>query len=405
MGPGGSPLGYLGYGPIVYARPSSANLTQIKALDADQSFDVRLAHATSGGLADVMRSFWLFGALGGLGSRSRRGWGSVTIESDLLCPGLPDLSKCATPEQYRERLLEGLEQLAPLASRKSAADVWWTAISRETRIVLSPTSFKSWREAMEDMGQKFITFRGRDKRGNASNPPGSDYDATKNLLQGTAPLPTSLPERSAFGLPYAQQYTTLGRMRATFTPEWREGNKTIEGRRASPIICKIVPLTGGKFAWQVAFMPARFLPANGVVRAERTDIKPAYALAKSPFPSPGAFGVFRPSTTPQDTLLKDFLDWLEGRYRPSATAPPAATVKPTSSPPPNPTTRPINKGQTRSGTLKRKDETWIAVFDERESVISNLDRVPDGTADGSKAEFYILAASKKGIRARFENLC
>lgn len=72
---------------------------------------------------------------------------------------------------------------------------------------------------------------------------------------------------------------------------------------------------------------------------------------------------------------------------------------------PNPTTKPINKGQTLSGTLKRKDETWIAVFDEREAVISNPDKVPDGTADGSKAEFYILAASKKGIRARFEKLC
>ena len=320
MESGGGSLGYLGYGPI------RANLTQIKALDADQSFAVRLAHATSGGLAGVMRSLWLFGALGGLGSRSRRGWGSVSVESDLHCPGLPNLSNCATAKQYRERLAEGLEQLTPLASRKSAADLWWTAISRDTRIVLSPRTFNSWREAMEDIGRRFIAFRGRDKRGTASNPPGSDYQATKNLLLDTAPVPTLLPERSAFGLPYAQQYTRSGRKRATFTPEWREGKKTIEGRRASPIICKIVPLMGGTFVWQVAFLPARFLPANGVVRAERTDIKPAYALANSPFPSPGAFGVPRSSAIPHDTLLKDFLDWLEGRYRGLATAPPAPTV-------------------------------------------------------------------------------
>ncbi|MCI0427399.1 MAG: type III-B CRISPR module RAMP protein Cmr6 [Nitrospiraceae bacterium] len=404
MGPGGSPLGYLGYGLIAYAKGSRANLTQIKALDAGQSFDVRLAHTTSRGLADVVRSFWLFGALGGLGSRSRRGWGSVWIESDLHYPGLPNLSSSASAEQYRERLLDGLEQLAPLANRKSAADLWWTAISRDTQIVLSPTTFNSWREAMEDLGRKFIAFRSCDKRGTASNPPGSDYEATKNLLQGTAPVPTSLPERSAFGLPYAQQYRSLGGRRATFTPEWREGNKKIEGRRASPIICKIVPLAGGKFLWQVAFLPSRFLPANSVVRAEHTDTQPASALANSPFPSPGAFGVLRSSATPQDTLLKDFLDWLEGRYRGVATAPRAPTVKTTLSSPLKPTAKPINKGQTRKGTLKRQDDTWIAVFDEREALISNPDKVPSGTADGTTAEVYIEAASKKGIRARFEKL-
>lgn len=67
--------------------------------------------------------------------------------------------------------------------------------------------------------------------------------------------------------------------------------------------------------------------------------------------------------------------------------------------------KPIGKGQTPSGTLKRKDNTWIAVFDEREAIISNPDKVPAGTADGTTAEFYIQEASKKGIRARFEKLC
>jgi CRISPR-associated protein (TIGR03986 family) len=67
--------------------------------------------------------------------------------------------------------------------------------------------------------------------------------------------------------------------------------------------------------------------------------------------------------------------------------------------------RPVLKGQTRNGVLKRSGDQWFALFegDEREAVIDNPDEIPEEAQDGDKAEFYIIEQSKKtGIKARFD---
>lgn len=67
----------------------------------------------------------------------------------------------------------------------------------------------------------------------------------------------------------------------------------------------------------------------------------------------------------------------------------------------------IQKGQTLEGLLKQSDQKWVARFDgdDRDAVIENPRKIPDGTKAGAKAEFYILLQSKKrGIKARFQKL-
>jgi CRISPR-associated protein (TIGR03986 family) len=75
-------------------------------------------------------------------------------------------------------------------------------------------------------------------------------------------------------------------------------------------------------------------------------------------------------------------------------------------PPPVPQVRPVEKGQTREGTMKKfADGSWAALFegDSREAMIVNQSKIPSECAEGVKAEFYITEQSKKvGIKARFE---
>ena len=273
MGRGGSPLGYLGYGPIAYDKSSKANLTQFDALAPDQVVKFRLAHRSTASLTDGLKALWLLAALGGIGSRSRRGWGSLSLQSGLSFSNLPHLAACVDRDSYRKALHQGLEELAPLNARKVPSDLAWTALSTKARIVLSPNTFPSAAEAHEDLGRQFIAFRGYDRRGDTSGAPGPDYHNTKRLLQNLPPAPGTLPERAGFGLPYAQAYRSLKKQgakkppTATFTPFWPLNGKEIEGRRASPLLCKIVRLATGKFLWQVAFLPARFLPHGAKVRA------------------------------------------------------------------------------------------------------------------------------------------
>jgi CRISPR-associated protein (TIGR03986 family) len=74
-------------------------------------------------------------------------------------------------------------------------------------------------------------------------------------------------------------------------------------------------------------------------------------------------------------------------------------------PPTVPAPKPVQKGQTRLGTLKRSDGKWVAVFDgePREAQVINPDKIDKHCMDGAKAEFYISEQSKKaGIKCRFE---
>ena len=69
--------------------------------------------------------------------------------------------------------------------------------------------------------------------------------------------------------------------------------------------------------------------------------------------------------------------------------------------------KPVQKGQTRQGTLVREGNRWKARFegDDRLADIENPNKIPGNAKSGSVAEFYIVAQSKKkGIIARFQKL-
>jgi CRISPR-associated protein (TIGR03986 family) len=106
--------------------------------------------------------------------------------------------------------------------------------------------------------------------------------------------------------------------------------------------------------------------------------------------------------------------WPDNPARPGTapgrgTSPKAATAQPTTakvSQPPR-QAKAVQQGQVRTGTLHRKGDRWAARFkgDERDAVIVNDSAVEVDIAEGSSAEFYITAQSKRiGIKARFERL-
>lgn len=96
--------------------------------------------------------------------------------------------------------------------------------------------------------------------------------------------------------------------------------------------------------------------------------------------------------------------------RPRARTAPAHTATPTARPlskPPPARPKPIEKGQTPPGVLKRSGEDWIVRFegDERDARIDNPEKIPAGCDDGTQAEFYIMLQSKRaGIKCRFVRL-
>jgi CRISPR-associated protein (TIGR03986 family) len=96
---------------------------------------------------------------------------------------------------------------------------------------------------------------------------------------------------------------------------------------------------------------------------------------------------------------------LPGSHGPGPSASPHPSSP--SAGPPAGKAKPVQKGQTRTGTLRRSGEAWVAVFegDPREARIVNPSSLPHNAADGMKATFYIAEQSKRdGIKARFERV-
>ena len=279
-------LAYLGYGPIEYTSTK-------QALWFGQSLLFRLFHNSYHAMEEILKSLWLLCALGGIGSRNRRGWGSVMLKGAIVEKlgklGLPNLGKCQTIEDYVNSLNKGLLSLVTKQNRQSAKDLEWTSIGSDMDIIISSKPFAKGKDALLDIGRKFQGFRSWDRRGHFENKAGIDHDHTFDYFdtqlfgnekdKNKATLP--IPERSAFGMPYTQSFSSLKRKlnseklpAITFTPEWEEnGNKTT-GRRASPLFFKIVKIDtkSEQFFWQVVYLPYRFLPQGAEIKVERTDL-------------------------------------------------------------------------------------------------------------------------------------
>lgn len=79
----------------------------------------------------------------------------------------------------------------------------------------------------------------------------------------------------------------------------------------------------------------------------------------------------------------------------------------TTSDAPGPAPKPVQKGQTRVGSLKRSAGKWVAVFDgePREGQVINPNKIDASCPEGATAEFYITEQSKNaGIKCRFERM-
>ncbi len=335
-GPGGSPLSYLGYGPIQYERARRSSQAIRDAVDFGSVFELRLTHRNADALNQAVTALWLWGAVGGIGSRTRRGWGSVSICPSAACSWpqpLPQLSDATGPAEYMRLLLGALDQLAPQSVRGSASvedcSLRWTAIGADSLFVTSQESnlFADWRGALEDLGGRFQWFRhcyGQNSaRGGGSGAPGPDYWLTRQGLdKRTIPRP---PERTAFGLPHSQEYSSGERV-----DYWHEvdterpsvhRDEPQRGRRASPLFFKVLRFADTRFGWLVAFLPSQFIPFGAKVVAYQTkpNRRPDRLGIASP-PSPvgyrgGSRGLDKQSDStvrPDSTLVLDFLGFLRG---------------------------------------------------------------------------------------------
>ncbi len=151
-------------------------------------------HNDTDGERAVWASLWLMVQLGGIGSRTRRGFGAIDFDEGLperaheLLPGLPgDLgdSPAACAAAVHQGLSTASEAVAPFRTRASERRGELATLAH-SRVVVIDHEFASGTEALTALGDAIFAYR------HHRNP---DTDATINGASGT-PL-----ERPTWGLP------------------------------------------------------------------------------------------------------------------------------------------------------------------------------------------------------------
>lgn len=378
---------------------------QRPALKAGGTFAVEVNVRRGPGATDAWRelrqTLWLWQTFGGLGARSRRGWGAVEVTP---VPGWEAIEDAAEREEWerwftrpaeaaavRQRLASLCPQMntetprlgftaAELDPRQPAA----AASSHEAAfsnlsaccLVTGARSHPTWAEALAELGLTFLRIRSTANRGN--RPAGEfrvqDHDAVAALLQHHT-RPAHAPYRAAFGLPHNYYFQHLhGRRKAEF-----EGSRRGEARRASPLLVQVVRLAAPS---GVAHLPLALwlkapLTSDGSVSEKKTGT--------ANLPAPDWRAVVRYLTE----LLAATAAGAGGGNTPAGGgAEPARVAQqiPTAV-----QTKPLRQGETRVGTLRLNAVVWAVWFDDAglQGNITNRAQVPTGTADGTRAEFAV----------------
>ncbi len=249
---------YLGYGVIGWNRDSRQVETSRPCLKEGFSFTVTLAmprqKAESADTAGLKRALIALGLFGGLGSRSRKGFGSLALES-LVEKGKEIWTAPGNVEELRAKIQELFRDM-----RLGNALPEYTAFSGQSRVAVWPSSSGAL-ELLDEVGREMVRYRSygqrvRDKRiildGETPNQIfWDDHDLVRDVITGQEI--NSHPRRVVFGLPH--NYRMSGKT-VKVEPESRKLQ-----RRGSPLFIHIHRLTSGNAA-VFTFLPAKFLPGE-----------------------------------------------------------------------------------------------------------------------------------------------
>ncbi|MEH6626604.1 MAG: type III-B CRISPR module RAMP protein Cmr1 [Motiliproteus sp.] len=185
------------------------------------------------------------GLLGGIGSRARKGFGSLALQS---IEGL-DIAVPSSPAELRATI----SSLGPWVSKALPP---YTAFSAGSRIDVVSPSAKDALNTLDDIGQEQMLYRGFGRNGKVLDKVAernfkADHDNVQRAISDGRI--DAAPERAVFGLPHNYFFSSGGKM--DINPEGYE-------RRSSPLFMHLHEFKSGEHCVILSLLPAQFLPAG-----------------------------------------------------------------------------------------------------------------------------------------------
>jgi CRISPR-associated protein Cmr1 len=264
-----APARYLGYGLMTAFTSKDKETKKIKAqagqldrgcLDENQTFTLTLTFRDK--IDDsVLNALKAMGLLGGLGSRSRHGMGSIALEK--IVDDKKNEINWTAPADQKDYVKE-VEKL--LGSFAAVPEPDYSAFSKESRVDVLLSAYTPYK-VLDQFGMKMLDYRSWGKSGkvlgkNSEKRFDKDHSWCKNKKDLTSKkkwreiYPNFHPRRVMFGLPH-----DYGK-----TPDQKVNAATHE-RRASPLLFHVHRLSDNEYIGVSVLLKSRFLPDGEKINA------------------------------------------------------------------------------------------------------------------------------------------
>jgi CRISPR-associated protein Cmr1 len=225
-------------------------------LKSGGSFTLQLAlksKITENQKKQLTQAITCFGLLGCLGSRARKGFGSVSLAKLVVAGNEQPLPQSA--DDYQACLAQ---LLGPCLALKEEPP--FTAFSALSRVQIGGQG-KSAIGLLRDHGYEMGMYRGYGKNGKTFGKPAkqnfkSDHDWAYAVADGKSQA--DLPKRAVFGLPHPYFLSSINKSVAV---DVDKGN----GRRASPLFAHIHQLPSGDCLLTHLVLRSRFMPSSMMI--------------------------------------------------------------------------------------------------------------------------------------------
>ncbi|MGL6260385.1 type III-B CRISPR module RAMP protein Cmr1 [Vibrio sp. WXL210] len=249
----------LGIGLYNYSSKHQGGLVTEQSLAPESVFslDLVLKGASELQQSQLIDAVRLFGLLGGLGSRNRKGFGSIVIKS---------LSLNDQPLHLPAGQVEYINELKQIfqGRRRSASLAPFTALSALTESDVSVSNSRDWQACLQEIGDKQQVYRSFGRHNKVAGKQAlqlfhKDHDVIFDFIMSKKLA--SHPQRIVFGLPHNYYFSSIR--------DRRNNNKVqINGagndsRRASPLFIHVHKFTDGSYAAVQTLIPAQFYPLDG----------------------------------------------------------------------------------------------------------------------------------------------
>lgn len=252
---------YLGYGVMEtidsWKKGTKAGELTRPCLKSPFEFTLQIGAKEQKHLDEILPALKLLGLLGGLGSKSRKGYGSLNL-IELKGDGVDTWQKPADENKYQDRLIELLKP-----ARDYGEEPKISAFSSKARIYLF--EFKSRNSAMEvlnEYGEEMIRYRSWGRNGKILNgqPSEKNFKKDHDWAKGIKRFSNFHPRRAVFGLPHNYGKGVGVEPR---NPDY--------GRRASPLFFHVHKI-GNEFVGVALLLRSQFLPKGEKISANREPV-------------------------------------------------------------------------------------------------------------------------------------